>query len=386
MIKIPENKYLSVQELHVEHLKQPVQDAIQFYLNCCNIISGNLNTNQLNQNIKKTFKKMTIKSFLANISTKKYDELDIQEVFRNQSFKAEFLNYYSHITDLLTDMLDPESIIYFEHILGKKPEFLISVHDYLFSNYSMLKTDEEKQVFEPNITNKGTVFKLIESIYDYNNFRDGKLVSGWGAYNLCEELEINVCPYCNRIYTFTVVNLKREITRPELDHYFPRSKFPIFAISFYNLIPSCKVCNSSIKKDEYLKIDEYLHPYINSLSPLYHFDFISLDVEATKGENKNNKIFINKNGFVDTKSDNFLNKFLIEDIYDRHKNIVPTFAKKHTRYPDSALNELSKLLDVPKEELLLILYNPPEEADIVNTSLGKLQRDLYLKFRSFYDV
>ncbi|WP_404900476.1 hypothetical protein PV791_05880 [Priestia filamentosa] len=386
MIKIPENKYLSVQELHMEYLKQPVQDAIQFYLNCCDAISGILNTSQLNQNIIKKFKKMTIKSFLANISNKKYEELDIEEVFRNENFKVDFLENYLDIKNLLVDMLDSESIIYFGNILGNKPESLISIHDYLVSNYFMLKTDEEKQVFEPDITNKGTVFKLLERIYNYVDFRDGKLVSEWGAYNLCEELEINVCPYCNRIYTFTVVNLKREVTRPELDHYFPRSKFPIFSISFYNLIPSCKVCNSSIKKDDYLKIDEYLHPYINSLSSLYHFDFISLDFGAAKGENKNNKIFINKNGSSDTKSDNFLTRFLIEDIYARHKNIVPLFAKKHTRYPDSALNELSKLLDVPKEELLLILYNPPEEADIIDTSLGKFQRDLYLKFKGFYDV
>lgn len=376
---------MPVQKLHVGLLKQPVNDSIQFYLNCCDILSGTLNFTELNRYIKMNKSKM--KSLLTKVSTKKYKELqNIQEVFDNRDFEAYFLTHCSNIRNLLAEMLDPTSVIYFECILSSEPTALISAQNYLTVNYSMLKTASGEDVFKPEITNKGSVFKILEGIYNYDDFRDGKLALNWGAYNLCEELDINVCPYCNRIYTFTVVNSKKEITRPELDHYFPRSRFPLFAISFYNLIPSCKVCNSNIKKNDYLNIDDYLHPYINSLSPAYRFDFLSLDLAAAEGKNRNNKIFINQNGVVDTKSDKFLDKFLIEDIYERHKNVIPIFINKHKHYPDSVISEIAKLLSVQKEELLLSLYNPAQEEEIINTSLGKFTRDLYLKFRDYYNL
>ena len=37
--------------------------------------------------------------------------------------------------------------------------------------------------------------------------------------------------------------------RPQFDHWFPKKKYPLLAISFYNLIPCCTYCNSSVKGD-----------------------------------------------------------------------------------------------------------------------------------------
>lgn len=200
---------MPVQKLHVGLLKQPVNDSIQFYLNCCDILSGTLNFTELNRYIKMNKSKM--KSLLTKVSTKKYKELqNIQEVFDNRDFEAYFLTHCSNIRNLLAEMLDPTSVIYFECILSSEPTALISAQNYLTVNYSMLKTASGEDVFKPEITNKGSVFKILEGIYNYDDFRDGKLALNWGAYNLCEELDINVCPYCNRIYTFTVVNSKKK--------------------------------------------------------------------------------------------------------------------------------------------------------------------------------
>ena len=51
---------------------------------------------------------------------------------------------------------------------------------------------------------------------------------------------IDTCVYCNRNYT---INLTKTHARAELDHWFPKTQFPLFALSFYNLIPSCHSCN-----------------------------------------------------------------------------------------------------------------------------------------------
>lgn len=387
MIQIPINKYVIVQNTHLSFIRKAVRDAIQFYINTCDVINGTLSVRQLSENITPMLKKTTIKSFLLPISTKSYKELvDIEKIFDENSFKPDFLTYISSIKALLKEMLDSNSFIFMDNILMQSPETLMSLYCDIVTRYPIFKTSNGESVFETVKTNKGAIFEVLGKIFNYENFRDGKLVHGWGAYELCEELNINVCPYCNRMYTFTVVNQGENVIRPELDHYFPRSKFPIFSLSFFNLIPSCKVCNSSIKKDDYLEISKYLHPYINSLFPAYKFDFLSLDLDAMEGKNRNNKVFINKNGFTDEKSDNFLNKFLIEQIYSHHRDIVPKYIKKHKCYPDSAIEELSKLLGVGKKELLVNLYNPINSSELIETSLGKFHQDLYEKFLVFYRV
>lgn len=48
-----------------------------------------------------------------------------------------------------------------------------------------------------------------------------------------------VCPYCNRNY----INCRDQRMGSQLDHFYPKSKYPFFAISLFNLIPSCSVCN-----------------------------------------------------------------------------------------------------------------------------------------------
>lgn len=61
------------------------------------------------------------------------------------------------------------------------------------------------------------------------------------AYNILEKLNIRTCSYCNRQYIFT--NSGSFKVRPEFDHFFNKSRYPILAVSFYNLIPSCHTCN-----------------------------------------------------------------------------------------------------------------------------------------------
>lgn len=385
MIQIPEEKYIMVQERHLLFVKKSVRDAIQFYINLCDVVMGTLKVKELSKNISSNLNLNTIKSLLLPVVKEKHKELTkIEESINDKSLKYDFLRYVPSIKNFFEEMLNPKSNIYMEHILSHKPEKLMSIFRDIVKRYPIFKNLNGELVFEEANTNKGAIYEMLEKVFNYDKFSKGKLVSKWGAYELCKELNVNVCPYCNRMYTYTVVGRQVNITRPELDHYFPKSLFPIFSLSFFNLIPSCKVCNSGIKKNEYLEITKYLHPYIDGLSPNYKFDFRSLDLDAMEGKNKNNKIFINKNGYSDEKSDNFLKKFFVEQIYEYHGDIISNYLRKHKYYPDSTIEELSKLLNVDKKELLLTLYNPIDSSEIIDTSLGKFNLDIYEKILKCY--
>lgn len=124
-------------------------------------------------------------------------------------------------------------------------------------------------------------------------------------YALAERLNIPSCTYCNRIYTNTMkTESGKKVMRPQFDHWFPKSKFPLLALSFYNLIPSCSVCNSSAKSDTIFYIDTHLHPYVDSdVSDRFSFSydhFKSLDKYNIKishkyGDTKAYKTFLDMN-------------------------------------------------------------------------------------------
>jgi hypothetical protein len=88
----------------------------------------------------------------------------------------------------------------------------------------------------------------------------------WNAYELCKELSGYICPYCNSNFTNTIIINKNGVARTQLDHFLPRSFYPIFAVSLYNLIPACYNCNHSKRDwDTFDKVQgcfNVLHPYI----------------------------------------------------------------------------------------------------------------------------
>ena len=70
---------------------------------------------------------------------------------------------------------------------------------------------------------------IIQTLYN-NRFSRKKFV---------EELQVTVCPYCNRNF----VNSTYNRTMCDLDHFYDKSTYPILAVSFHNLVPVCHACN-----------------------------------------------------------------------------------------------------------------------------------------------
>lgn len=75
----------------------------------------------------------------------------------------------------------------------------------------------------------------------------------------------SVCPYCDG-----------DNSLPELDHYYAKSKWPLLAISPFNLIPVCTGCNSfaggkgnrpALSLDAVNPTEFWLHPYYCPASP-----------------------------------------------------------------------------------------------------------------------
>ena len=108
-------------------------------------------------------------------------------------------------------------------------------------NLEKLILAKPKELEELTLIYKVIDFKFFGTLYDYFNQKDKFKFEekDYNAYELINSLNINICPYCNRN---GIHNLKKSRKRTsELDHFHPQSKYPFLAISFFNLIPSCKV-------------------------------------------------------------------------------------------------------------------------------------------------
>lgn len=71
---------------------------------------------------------------------------------------------------------------------------------------------------------------------------------GLKKWNFISRIKIDTCPYCNRNYIYTTS--KNKEIKPEIDHFYPKSKYPILGLSYFNLIPSCKSCNGFGAKED----------------------------------------------------------------------------------------------------------------------------------------
>lgn len=114
---------------------------------------------------------------------------------------------------------------------------------------------------------KEKIFKAL----DYN----GRISSNKeAAYELAEKIGTRTCVYCNRIYTFTLKEENgRTVSRPDFDHWLPKDKHPLLSMSFCNLIPSCPICNRSIKLRSDFEYGKHVHPYQSEEKRQFQFQY-----------------------------------------------------------------------------------------------------------------
>ena len=85
-------------------------------------------------------------------------------------------------------------------------------------------------------------------------------------------MKIEVCPYCNRNFmenyaSKNVRGVNRYYFKGDLDHHYSKDEIPALALSFFNLVPSCKVCNH----EKLQSTQRTFYPYYDYEDEEYHF-------------------------------------------------------------------------------------------------------------------
>lgn len=159
---------------------------------------------------------------------------------------------------------------------------------------------------------------------------------------LIDAIGLRSCPYCNRSYIYTITEGK---VNPQLDHFYPKSKYPLFAVSLYNLIPSCAICNSAgAKGDKDTLLDikyQIISPYMIKHED-FHFKFSLISPGIIKGKNIDGAVKLFFDHCACHANDTV---FHLSALYCKHNDhVADLIYKRKYVYTDDYLESLYKII------------------------------------------
>ena len=184
-----------------------------------------------------------------------------------------------------------------------------------------------KKQFDSFVDSTKKVVKRFNDVvsirFDYQNILGQSKVRA----ELVKKLDIKICPYCNRqfINSFTDSEYEKTWYLGDIDHILPKSDFPLFSLSFYNLIPVCKVCNQLFKKN---KIVNLLNPYFEGFGKDVTLTFRYKTVKEMVGlEPTLNFSWEMADGLDKNKTEKYCNNIRVFHLNDVYKSNAKEFQK-----------------------------------------------------------
>ena len=158
----------------------------------------------------------------------------------------------------------------------------------------------------------------------------------------------------------------RLLAKLELDHHFPKSRYPFLCTSFFNLFPSCSACNrSKSTRDSYFQL--YTENPAETESFVFKLDDSSV-INYWKSHDSNDLIvrFDVTNGDSNL-LENHNEMFCVQGIYDTQKDIIEELLHKKVAYSEMYSKDLVKSFEklfsdtsIIKRLLLGNYVNPDE--------------------------
>lgn len=203
----------------------------------------------------------------------KYDLLGKLDILDRRYSHSEFHPLISFMKNKLADIIIGDLNI-LEAIQSQYLEIIYNIPSFVNKNHQIEKypsnvIEEFKEIF----------YEISKVFIDtYDNFTSQKSSASWGSYKYLKQLGQYVCPYCNANYIHTIqaqVKLKSAGSRAmaDLDHFIPKSLYPFFAISIYNLVPSCVYCNQRFKRNYEADFRTFFSPFEKEIENSFQFKF-----------------------------------------------------------------------------------------------------------------
>ncbi|QPH37858.1 hypothetical protein [Pedobacter endophyticus] len=259
-----------------------------------------------------------------------------------------------HSTNPLRNLFTQANI---DEILRAKPADMMAINtkmmgklipgydDRTFEKQFYIKAQKKKSSVDKDFLLKNKHYDTIKDISEVLNYK--KIVSENKkiSFFLASKLSRNTCTYCNRLYTNTVTALKADrryksiaepiivpIARAQFDHWFSKNRYPLLALSYFNLIPSCSICNQ-IKSNKNFQLKTHFHPYETLHNESFNFNYRHKDLKIVN---------VTIDGATSKMAQNFRD-LNIQEVYDVHSPLeLRDLLELRYKYSE---NYIKKLLD-----------------------------------------
>lgn len=227
--------------------------------------------------------------------------------------------------------------------------------------------------------------KRLNDVFDYEHLIDKNKKN---SYWLAQLVGRNTCVYCNRTYTLTVIKKvdtknTEYIARPTFDHWYSHAQYPLMSMSLCNLIPSCSVCNSSVKTSTSFDLATHIHPYVHEPEhPKLKFE-ASLKTSTTKDWTVEIKTD------PGSKEEKTVEDLKLNEVYAYHGELeVKDLMEFVEKYPDDYLKDLiRKILQDShatlklKDVYRMLFGTEIDEKQFLDRPLSKMKHDLLKDLR-----
>lgn len=265
--------------------------------------------------------------------------------------------------------------------------------DFLKLNDLITGTPDQLLILNDQLDNqiRFTNERFYKYFFNYKNFYDEI------DFKIGHKLDLKCCPYCNRNFITHVSDKNNRVIGPSYDHFFSKSRYKYLSLSFYNLIPSCFICNSNLKGNVDFTLENHIHPYLGGFEKDAFFDF-ELSTNNYKGKReiifspylvpninisnkKNDRIF----GSIDNKDSGNIKIFKLQNVYKLHNDSVEEIHAKFDKSSPHYIGSISKIisqLKTSEEEFYRFHFrNYFDSKDFHKRPLAKLDKDIYDKFK-----
>ena len=231
---------------------------------------------------------------------------------------------------------------------------------------------------------------LPNQLFCYKKLQTGN--KDWNRHKLLSLIGIEICPYCQRNYISSYEENNDEKTTADLDHFYPKSLYPFLALSLYNFIPSCQICNSRFKGNKDTR--DSIYPYEEGFDELgvkfktskeviseilgerYSDFYVKIDYENLKNKEDGEKV---KNSIENLGLDRVYKKSHNQYI----QNLLYNIEKYLENYLENCVEMFESNVDKKKqlEEYFKDIVKEPYRKRIENGEpLAKLTKDILEEF------
>ncbi len=221
----------------------------------------------------------------------------------------------------------------------------------------------------------------IRKVFNYNKFIKRKQ-----RIEILDDLKIKVCPYCNRQYV-TKLDIDMGKIIGDIDHFYSQNYFTLFALSLYNFVPSCKICNSLFKSDINADIQ---YPYRMKCDSNVTFELVDKNGKVTPaslyGWEEKLRIKIIPKSADRKKANREIEFFKLNAQYELHNEYAKSILYKKIFTNNSLLTQLESLflhnkINMTQGDIKKVVYGfDVDNIDIRESPLALLTKDLYEKY------